>query len=102
MVLFNVINLLSQQEFAQRFHKSRYSGYTNSFLTCYLPHNHFYYEVLAFAMMYCIKKELSAPFIAPESFLSFYFRTLNSLFAIKFIRLLCFLNNDFSVLDCYK
>ncbi len=30
-----------------------------------------------------IKKELSVPFIAPESFLPFYFRTLNSLFAIK-------------------
>ncbi len=35
-------------------------------------------------MRYCIKKELSAPFTAPESFLSFYFRTLNSLFLIKF------------------
>ena len=52
-------------------------------------------------MRYCIKKELSAPFIAPESFLCFYFRTLNSLFAIKFIRLLCFLNNNFAVLDFY-
>ena len=30
-----------------------------------------------------MKKELSAPLSAPESFLSFYFRTLNSLFAIK-------------------
>ena len=36
-----------------------------------------------FVMRCQIKKELSAPFTAPESFLSFYFRTLNSLFAIK-------------------
>ncbi len=35
-------------------------------------------------MRCCIKKELSAPFTAPESFLLFYFRTLNSLFVIKF------------------
>ncbi len=40
--------------------------------------------MIAFVMRYQIKKELSVPFTAPESFLSFYFRTLNSLFAIKF------------------
>ncbi len=41
--------------------------------------------VCTFAMRcLCIKKELSAPLSAPENNLSFYFRTLNSLFDIKF------------------